>query len=87
MRSETTKKHGLEWVRVNRKEAKACYNAGMTLLVAPVNVNVNNEFFGFYAWFSLSKDNRDFEKLMNEYEYYNCNTSELGRYPKFFVAH
>lgn len=40
-------------------------------------------------WFSNSmfskKSGRDFDALVNEFTYYNCNTSELGRRPAFYA--
>ena len=39
-------------------------------------INVNSA-----SWKQL----KDFDKLINEFSYYNCGDSERGRYPAFYV--
>ena len=37
-----------------------------------------------YGWRIKADDGRDFDALINEFEYYNC-TSETGRYTAFYL--
>ena len=74
----------LNYNRINKSEARKLYNLGKPIMILPCNANPNS------PWFSnsmISKESgRDFDALVNEFIYYNCNTSELGRYPAFYVV-
>lgn len=73
----------LNYNRINKSEARKLYNLGKPIMILPCNANPNS------PWFSnsmISKESgRDFDALVNEFTYYNCNTSKLGRYPAFYV--
>lgn len=74
----------LGYTRINKSEARKLYNLGRPITVLPHKANPNS------PWFSNSiilteSTNRDFDALVNEFAFYNCNTSELGRYPAFYV--
>lgn len=69
-------------VRVSKKAAEKAYNAGKTVLLAPVNANMNYIFFpGVYV---DNTGEEGFNRIINGFEYYNCN-SELGHYTKYFI--
>lgn len=74
----------LNYNRISKSEARKLYNLGKPIMILPCNANPNS------PWFSnsmISKESgRDFDALVNEFTYYNCNTSELGRYPAFYVV-
>ena len=74
----------LNYTRINKSEARKLYNLGRPIVVLPCKANPNS------PWFSnstVSKESgRDFNTLVNEFIYYNCNTSELGRRPAFYVV-
>lgn len=73
----------LNYNRINKSEARKLYNLGKPIMILPCNTNPNS------PWFSnsmISKESgRDFDALVNEFTYYNCNTSELGRRPAFYA--
>ena len=74
----------LNYTRINKSEARKLYNLGRPIVVLPCKANPNS------PWFSnstVSKESgRDFNTLVNEVTYYNCNTAELGRRPAFYVV-
>lgn len=73
----------LNYNRIDKSEARKLYNLGKPIMILPCDANPNN------PWFSNSmisnESGRDFDALVNEFTYYNCNTSELGRRPAFYV--
>ena len=79
--------HGKTWERINRKQAKAAYNNGLTVIFCPVNIRlftpwhleieVNKNFEGY--------NGVEFEKAVNTFEYYNCTNTETGRYTAFYI--
>ena len=75
----------LNYTRINKSKARKLYNLGRTIAVLPCKANPNS------PWFSnstISKESTDkgFDALVNEFTYYNCNTSELGHRPAFYVV-
>ena len=74
----------LNYTRINKPEARKLYNLGRPIVVLPCKANPNSPWFSNSA---VSKESgRDFDTLVNEFIYYNCNTSELGRRPAFYVV-
>lgn len=78
------KNTAINYTRINKREARKLYNLDRPITILPCKANPNS------PWFSnstVSKESgRDFDALVNEFIYYNCNTSELGRYPAFYVV-
>ena len=74
----------LNYTRINKREARKLYNLGRSITILPCKANPNS------PWFSnsmISKESdRDFDALVNEFTFYNCNTSELGHRPAFYVV-
>lgn len=82
MRNESYKVFGKTWNRVTKRAAEKAYNAGKQVWLAPVLANLNSPW-----WCTVLVDNTDgagFNRVLNGFEYYNCNT-ETGTYAKFFV--
>ena len=69
--------------RVNKRRARKAYNNGQTVLVFPCNLRP--DFFGVTIQKSNDWDS-DFDKKINEFEFYNCSNSETGRYAGFILA-
>ena len=84
MDKQMLKNATFNYTRINKPEARKLYNLGRPIVVLPCKANPNS------PWFSnstVSKESgRDFNTLVNEFIYYNCNTSELGRRPAFYVV-
>ena len=83
--------NGKTWERVTKKQARAAYNNGLTVLFCPVNmrpfttwhleidvkIDVNKNFESY--------NGVSFEKAVNAFEFYNCTGSETGRYSAFYI--
>lgn len=75
------------WERITKKQARAAYNNGLTILFCPVNmrpftpwhleIDVNKNFEGY--------NGVSFEKAVNAFEFYNCTGNETGRYAAFYI--
>lgn len=82
-----TDRNGVSWVRVSKRRARSAYNEGHTITVAPANMDPFNPW---YTCLKISNKRQwgcdvTFDSIINEYEYYNCNSAELGRYPAYYV--
>lgn len=69
-------------VNINKLKARNLYNKGFTIALLPCNVR---SLTGIVQPVRITKQpGMDFDKIVNEYEYYNCN-NELGKYTHFYV--
>lgn len=72
----------LSFERVSKRTARRHYNNGQSIILLPVKCYT--EMFVFETEENYNKV-RDFENLVNEFEYYNCN-HECGYYAAFYVC-
>lgn len=70
--------------RINKPEARKLYNLGRPITVLPCKADPNSPWFS-NSTISKELTDKDFDTLVNEFVFYNCNTAELGRYPAFYV--
>ena len=82
----TYKNITFQFDRITKKQARAAYRAGLTVLWCPVNLA---PFTGWGLEMPINAqnwncDNKTFDEVLNEYEFYNCN-SETGKYPAFYI--
>lgn len=75
-------RNGLTLKRVQKRTAARLYEQGFTIYMLPCNMRIDNMWMGLYE-FSKQPD-ETFEKIVNYYEFYNCNY-ETGDYAKFYV--
>lgn len=82
-----TDRDGAMWQRVSKRHARSAYEAGSDVIITPVNIAPFNPW-RTHARISKRKQwgcNATFDSIVNDYEYYNCNSNELGRYPAYYV--
>lgn len=82
-RKEFENIHGLYVVRVNKMKARNAFNRGNTIFCTPVNFSLYSIWF---KPFELNKydETLDFDTLVNQIEFYNCN-NESGTYLKYYI--
>ena len=82
-----TDNKGTSWTRVSKRRAKSAYNAGYDVIIAPVNMAPFDQWRTHAQVSSKCRWGVDvtFDSIVNEYEYYNCNSNEVGRYPAYYV--
>ena len=80
----------MSYKRVTKGKARKLYNKGCTIHLLPCRVSqvalyhTDNSFVQPLS-ISLNKCYRDFDKLVNEYEYYNCTDTTMGKHTNFYV--
>ena len=78
--------------RVNKPTARKIYNLGYDITLLPCKVT-ERALDGSHAWIDpvtinatrCVYDYNRFDRVVNEYEHYNCN-AELGYYAHYFVS-
>lgn len=78
---------GAMWQRVSKRRAKSAYNAGHDVIITPVYADPFNMWRPHARISNKRRWGVDvtFDSIVNEYEYYNCNSAELGRYPAYYI--
>ena len=86
--------NGKAWERITKKQARAAYKNGLTVIICPCNLRP------FTPWHNEHRLNRkyreqfvideigvinDFNNLVNSFEYYNCINSKTGKYSAFYI--
>jgi len=88
MTPETYPHGGDIYERVSKTKARQAYEKGQSIWLVPSHVAFNFT----QQWVrpceistaNDTQDSTDFDRTINNYEYYNC-CSELGTYTRFFV--
>lgn len=80
----------MKYKKINKTQARKLFYCGHTLYLLPSKVIFVEPHTETNAWIkpieiSLFNNKEDFDKLVNYFEYYNCN-SELGLYTHFYVS-
>ena len=83
MRYKEITVNGVNYKQINKTSANKLYSSGGEIFLLPCNVNPNSHWINLMpAKLDILQD-RTFDVLVNEFEYYNC-CNELGRYSVFF---
>lgn len=85
MKKETYIIDGVTFTRVTKTVARNLFNNVEIVGICPVNINPEFIWDGMCEFQKGHKfENWDFDDFVNIFTYYNCQTEEAGRYPKFF---
>lgn len=87
MNKYTFLKDGFNFERIDKKAARIAYNNGLTVIFCPVNLRPGSPFL---LDMPINKNNQNctgqtFEQVLNAFEFYNCTSSETGRYTAFYI--
>lgn len=76
--------------RVSKQKARKVFESGGAVYLAPCKARLDG-MLGYPAEVKRelsSTDNRvfdEFQTVINAFEYYNCNYSELGKYTAYYL--
>ena len=73
-------KDGKKWHRVDKRVARKAYKAGVVVGLVPCQSSICSMWV---SQIDISND-VDFDMIVNEFEYYNCN-SEMGKRAAYYV--
>lgn len=71
-----------KYSRVDKRKARGLYNKGYSMIICADNINPSGIIGG------IEIDNtsgRDFDKLVNEFTFYNCVNIETGYHAAFYM--
>lgn len=75
------------YIRVNKRKARIVYNNGEDLVFVPVKLNPVNKYglsvkLNKFDW---GEEGIPFDKLVSNFEFFNCTNDETGRYTAYYV--
>ena len=70
----------IECVKLQKRTARNLYNLGVDITLHPCKLRS-----GVADYTVNNSSGRDFDALINEYEFYNCNLNETGKYAAYYV--
>ena len=71
-------------VKIRKDTARKLFNDGKELIIIPCKCAPGGMWLTGFRICKNNLENADFDRLINEFEYYNCN-AELGRYTSFYI--
>lgn len=80
----------MNYKKVTKPIARKYYDNGKEVYLLPCKVNAHivfdSSYNGFIQPYVISKHGSDgsFDKVVNEFEYYNCN-SKMGYYAHYYI--
>jgi hypothetical protein len=73
------------FIKLNKKQARTVYNEGKKIIICPCKFNIYNPFYFNIFCMTIDTDNGDFDKVVSNFEYYNCN-HEMGYYAAYYMT-
>lgn len=70
--------------RISKQAAKKRYYMNQPVIMVPCKVNPENDYIGSRPLTLESCSGATFERVLNEFTFYNCNYSELGKYAAYY---
>lgn len=85
MRQRTYTDGGKTYTRISKVKARAAYNAGLAVVLCPVNLRPGAPWHPEIRTTKDRCENEDFERVLNAFEFYNVRDTETGRYTAFYI--
>ena len=85
MRQYTYTDGGKTYTRISKAKARAAYNAGLELVLCPVNLRPGAPWHPEIAISKERSENESFEMELNVFEFYNTRDTETGYYTAFYI--
>jgi len=72
-------------MKINKQKARRLFNEGVRIMLLPCKCRLSKENMWIQPIGISNKYTEDFDKMINNFEYHNCN-NELGKYTHFYIA-
>lgn len=85
MRQYTYTYGGRTYTRISKAKARAAYNAGLEVVICPVNLKTGALWYQEAHVDKESSGNESFENLLNAFEFYHICKTKANRYTAFYI--
>lgn len=85
MNKYTFESNGFTFERVPKNKARVAFRNGLTVIFCPVKLRPGTIW---HCEATINKnyvDGETFDRVLNEFEYYNCTNPETGYYTAFYI--
>lgn len=69
--------------RISKSEARKLFNQGIDIQIVPCKCNPTSLYYTG-LWYNEKALETDFDTLVRNFEIYNCNDNETGKYAAFY---
>lgn len=85
MKQRTYTNGGKTYTRISKAKARAAYNAGLEVVLCPVNLKPGALWYQEAHVDKECSGNESFENLLNAFEFYHICNTQTGRYTAFYI--
>lgn len=85
MRQYTYTDRGKTYTRISKAKARAVYNAGLEVVLCPVNLRPGTPWNPEITVSKERSESESFERVLNAFEFYNVRDTETGHYTAFYI--
>jgi len=85
MKQYTYTDRGKTYTRISKAKARAAYNAGLEVVLCPVNLRPGAPWYPEITVCKEYSKSENFEQVLNAFEFYNVRGDEIGSYPAFYI--
>lgn len=86
MRKSEFVRDGQKWIRVSKKTARRLFDIDKKeIFFIPCKASLHSPWGLGLIYPPKDNNHTHFDQICNEFEYYNCNTAELGRTASFYA--
>lgn len=71
--------------RISKAAARKLWGQGHTISLCPNNLRPDGGWRPNVDYFNEEQKTRDFDAVVNEFEYFNCTGTETGKYTAFYL--
>lgn len=85
MRQHTYTDRGKTYTRISRAKAHAVYNAGLEVVLCPVNLRPGMPWHPEIHVSKERSEGESFDNVLNAFEFYNIRDTKTGYYTAFYI--
>ena len=85
MKQYTYTDGGKTYTRISKAKARAAYNAGLEVVLCPVNLRPGAPWYPEITVCKEYSESETFEQVLNNFAFYNVRGKEIGHYPAFYI--
>ena len=77
---------GSQYRRISKAKARKLWGTGPTISLCPVKLRPGGPWQSDIRYFVEEQREREFDRLVNSFVWYNCQHNETGYYPAFYLV-
>jgi hypothetical protein len=75
-----------EFTRITKAQARVLWGKGETIAICPAELRPGAPWHPEATYTAEQQRDNDLDRVVNSFEYYNCQNSETGKYAAFYLT-